>query len=168
MSISKIKLNSKINFEPIIIPKKTVYQLISLLEGQETTIKICNVKSKIKFEFDNSILVSKLIDGKFPNYIQVIPVNNKKGGVGNLFFPSTSLVRSSLKQVDAGMIEPQYASGFSQSAVETPVSSSVPSSQGFVDPMPQEVATPVLQESYGWLGKSASDDDNQSNVGQIS
>ena len=97
-----------------------------------------------------------------------IPVNNKKGGVGNLFFPSTSLVRSSLKQVDAGMREPQYASGFSQSAVETPVSSSVPSSQGFVDPMPQEVATPVLQESYGWLGKSASDDDNQSNVGQIS
>ena len=26
----------------------------------------------------NSILISKLIDGKFPNYIQVIPKNNKK------------------------------------------------------------------------------------------
>ena len=93
-----------------------------------------------------------------------IPVNNSKGGVGSLLFPSTSLVRSSLKQVDTGMPEPQYASGFSQSAVETPV----PSSQGLSDPMPQEVVTPVLQESYGWLGKPASDDDNQSNVGQIS
>ena len=78
MSVSKTKLNSKINFEPIILPKKTIYQLVSLLEAQETAIKICNIKSKIKFEFDNSILISKLIDGKFPNYIQVIPTNNEK------------------------------------------------------------------------------------------
>ena len=36
------------------------------------------MKSKIKFELQNSILISKLIDGKFPNYIQVIPKNNQK------------------------------------------------------------------------------------------
>ena len=35
-------------------------------------------KLKIKFELNNSILISKLIDGKFPNYEQVIPKNNKK------------------------------------------------------------------------------------------
>ena len=78
MSISKTKLNSKINFESIILPKKTIYQLVTLLEDQEMTIKICNIKSKIKFEFNNSILISKLIDGKFPNYIQVIPTTNEK------------------------------------------------------------------------------------------
>ncbi len=78
MSISKTKLNSKINFESIILPKKTVYQLVALLDDQEATIKICNIKSKIKFEFNNSILISKLIDGKFPNYIQVIPTTNEK------------------------------------------------------------------------------------------
>ena len=78
MSISKTKLNSKINFEPIILPKKTIYQLITLLEDQESIVKICNIKSKIKFEFDNFLLISKLIDGKFPNYIQVIPKNNGK------------------------------------------------------------------------------------------
>ena len=27
---------------------------------------------------NNSILISKLIDGKFPNYVQVIPKNNQK------------------------------------------------------------------------------------------
>ena len=70
--------NSKINFESIILPKKTIYQLVTLLEDQETTIKICNIKSKIKFEFNNSILISKLIDGKFPNYAQVIPKENQK------------------------------------------------------------------------------------------
>jgi len=78
MSVSKIKLESKVNFDPIILPKKTIHQLSSLLEDQDQNIKICNIKSKIKFEFGQSVLISKLIDGKFPNYTQVIPKNNEK------------------------------------------------------------------------------------------
>tara|TARA_S200000501_G_scaffold351548_1_gene369512 strand:- start:664 stop:1776 length:1113 start_codon:yes stop_codon:yes gene_type:complete len=78
MSISKIRLENKINFEPIILPKKTIFQLCSLLDNYDGEIKISNLKSKIKFELDNSILISKLIDGKFPNYVQVIPKNNQK------------------------------------------------------------------------------------------
>ena len=78
MSISKVLLNQKIIFEPIILPKKTIFQVCSLLEDYEGDVKISNQKSKIKFELNNSILISKLIDGKFPNYIQVIPKNNKK------------------------------------------------------------------------------------------
>ena len=78
MSISKIRLNQKINFEPIILPKKTIFQLCSLLDNFDGEVEISNIKSKIKFEIDNSILISKLIDGKFPNYIQVIPKNNQK------------------------------------------------------------------------------------------
>ncbi len=78
MSISKIKLEKKIDFESVILPKKTIFQLCSLLENYDGDVKISNIKSKIKFELDNSILISKLIDGKFPNYIQVIPKNNKK------------------------------------------------------------------------------------------
>ena len=78
MSISKIRLNKKINFDPIILPKKTIYQLCNLLENYDGDLKISNLKSKIKFEISNSILISKLIDGKFPNYIQVIPKNNQK------------------------------------------------------------------------------------------
>ena len=78
MSISKIRLNDKINFAPIILPKKTIFQLCSLLDNYDGDVKISNAKSKIKFELKNSILISKLIDGKFPNYIQVIPKNNKK------------------------------------------------------------------------------------------
>ena len=78
MSISKVRLEQKINFEPIILPKKTIFQLCSLLDSYDGEVKISNAKSKIKFELDNSILISKLIDGKFPNYIQVIPKNNQK------------------------------------------------------------------------------------------
>jgi DNA polymerase-3 subunit beta len=78
MSISKIRLEKQISFEPIILPKKTVFQLCSLLDNYDGEVKVSNVKSKIKFELNNSILISKLIDGKFPNYIQVIPKNNNK------------------------------------------------------------------------------------------
>jgi DNA polymerase-3 subunit beta len=78
MSISKIRLDEQIDFEPIILPKKTIFQLCSLLESYDGDVKISNIKSKIKFELNNSILISKLIDGKFPNYIQVIPKNNQK------------------------------------------------------------------------------------------
>ncbi len=78
MSISKIRLVNKINFDPIILPKKTIFQLCSLLDHYDGDVKISNAKSKIKFELNNSILISKLIDGKFPNYIQVIPKNNQK------------------------------------------------------------------------------------------
>ncbi len=78
MSISKIRLEQKIDFDPVILPKKTIFQLCNLLDGYDGDVKISNVKSKIKFELNNSILISKLIDGKFPNYIQVIPKNNQK------------------------------------------------------------------------------------------
>ena len=78
MSISKMRLSQKIDFEPIILPKKTIYHLCSLLENLNGDIKILNSKSKIKFFLNNSTLTSKVIDGKFPNYIQVIPKDNKK------------------------------------------------------------------------------------------
>ena len=78
MSISKVRLEKKVDFDPIILPKKTIFQLCSLLDSYDGDVKISNAKSKIKFELGNSILISKLIDGKFPNYIQVIPKNNQK------------------------------------------------------------------------------------------
>ena len=78
MSISKIRLEEKIEFEPVILPKKTIFQLCSLLDNYDGEVKVSNIKSKIKFELNSSILISKLIDGKFPNYVQVIPKNNQK------------------------------------------------------------------------------------------
>tara|TARA_A100001035_G_scaffold261462_1_gene240443 strand:- start:471 stop:1583 length:1113 start_codon:yes stop_codon:yes gene_type:complete len=78
MAISKTLLTEEIKFDPIILPKKTIFQLCSLLDNYDGDVKISNVKSKIKFEFNNCVLISKLIDGKFPNYFQVIPKDNQK------------------------------------------------------------------------------------------
>ena len=78
MSISKVRLNEKIDFEPIILPKKTIFQLITLLEQTSSNIKISNNKSKVKFIMDSGILISKVIDGRFPDYSKVIPKDNNK------------------------------------------------------------------------------------------
>ncbi len=78
LSSSSLEIKSDINFNPIILPKKTIYQLISLLEQNSSNVRISSSKSKIKFEMNNGVLISKVIDGRFPDYSKVIPKNNDK------------------------------------------------------------------------------------------
>ena len=78
LSSSSIEIDSSTEIEPIILPKKTIFQLISLLEQNPNKIKVSNTKSKIKFEMENSVLISKVIDGRFPDYNKVVPKNNDK------------------------------------------------------------------------------------------
>ena len=78
LSSSSLEIDPNIELEPVILPKKTIFQLLSLLEENSTDIKISNNKSKIKFEIGNGVLFSKVIDGKFPDYSKVIPSNNEK------------------------------------------------------------------------------------------
>ncbi len=78
LSLSAVEIDKNINIEPIILPKKTIFQLILLLEQNSKTIKISSSKSKIKFEMDKGVLISKVIDGRFPDYNKVIPTSNDK------------------------------------------------------------------------------------------
>ena len=78
LSLSSIEIDANSDFESIILPKKTIFQLTSLLEESSQDIQISNNKSKIKFEIENGVLISKVIDGKFPDYRRVIPQNNEK------------------------------------------------------------------------------------------
>jgi DNA polymerase III subunit beta len=78
LSSSSLEVASDNEFESLILPKKTIFQLISLLEESTNTVKISNNKSKIKFEIDKSILISKVIDGRFPDYNKVVPKDNDK------------------------------------------------------------------------------------------
>ena len=48
------------------------------MEQNDSSIKISNNKSKIKSQLDTGVLVSKVIDGRFPDYSKVIPKDNDK------------------------------------------------------------------------------------------
>ena len=78
LSSSSIEIDPNIHIESIILPKKTIFQLIFLLEQSNKPVTISNNKSKIKFEMDNYVLISKVIDGRFPDYNKVIPKDNDK------------------------------------------------------------------------------------------
>jgi len=60
----------------VIIPKKTINELSKLLSENDNDIEIEISSNKIVFLIDNLILISKLIDGNFPDYKRVIPNNN--------------------------------------------------------------------------------------------
>jgi DNA polymerase-3 subunit beta len=77
LSSSSLEIEESTDFDSIILPKKTIYQLISLLEQDTSVVKISNNKSKIKFEMNNGILISKVIDGRFPDYSKVVPTSNE-------------------------------------------------------------------------------------------
>ena len=78
LSSSSLEIDQNINFESIILPKKTIFQLITLLEQATGNIKISNNKSKVKFEMESGVLISKVIDGRFPDYNKVVPKENEK------------------------------------------------------------------------------------------
>ena len=78
LSSSSIEIDQSIQIESIILPKKTIFQLISLLEQSNKSIEISNNKSKIKFKMDSGVLISKVIDGRFPDYNKVVPKDNNK------------------------------------------------------------------------------------------
>lgn len=59
-----------------IMPKKPLNLLKGILAGSESTVKIDYNESNAKFSFDNTELVCRLIDGKYPNYEAVIPKEN--------------------------------------------------------------------------------------------
>lgn len=74
----------------IIIPKKTQAELLKMVEAGlsdqkdgKKAVSISVEKNHVAFKIDKVILISRLIDGRFPNYRQVIPNDNNKNIVIN-------------------------------------------------------------------------------------
>jgi len=65
----EIPADQKVDF---VIPTKTIDQLIKILKD-EGQVKISLTKNMASFEMENCTLISKLIEGVYPNYQQVIP-----------------------------------------------------------------------------------------------
>ncbi|NAS30200.1 DNA polymerase III subunit beta [Flavobacteriaceae bacterium R38] len=59
-----------------IMPKKPLNLLKGILAGSEAEVTIEYNDSNAKFSFENTTLICRLIDGKYPNYEAVIPKEN--------------------------------------------------------------------------------------------
>ena len=61
----------------LIIPKKTVSELHKLLDGSEDEVEISLSPVRIRFALGETVLTSRLIEGTYPDYEQVIPQDHE-------------------------------------------------------------------------------------------
>ena len=80
----------------IIIPKKTIYELRKVLDDANGDVSVSLNENKIKFSFSDLKVVSKVIDGTFPDYTKVIPQKNDKN-----FKTNNSDLKNAIDRVSA-------------------------------------------------------------------
>ncbi len=73
-------VEKKIN---VIIPQKTTSELLKLVEDGEEAVLFSIYENHVVFKKENFVLVSRVIDGQFPNYDVVLPKNNDKRVIVN-------------------------------------------------------------------------------------
>ena len=78
LSSSSLEIESANDFSSLILPRKTVFQLCSLLTESAEKLSMKISENKIQFTLGKIKLISKVIDGKFPDYKKVVPTNNEK------------------------------------------------------------------------------------------
>lgn len=66
------------DFESILIPQRNVAEIIRTFEGLDTDLQIVFGENQVSFEIEKELyLVSRVVDGAFPDYKQIIPKDNK-------------------------------------------------------------------------------------------
>ena len=82
--------------QELILPRKTVLELSRLLADSDEPLLIELAANQIRFKFGQISLVSKLIDGKFPDYERVIPATLKNVVTLNRATLLQSMVRAAI------------------------------------------------------------------------
>jgi len=78
LSSSSLEIEKTNDFTSLILPRKTVFQLCSLLAETNEQLMMQTGDNKIRFRVGKMKLISKVIDGKFPDYKKVVPTTNDK------------------------------------------------------------------------------------------
>ena len=77
LALAQATLDVEIPKQEVILPRKTVLELQRLLKDEDTPIEMRFAGNQAKFGFSGMEFVTKLVEGKFPDYNRVIPKNHK-------------------------------------------------------------------------------------------
>jgi DNA polymerase III subunit beta len=77
LAFSSATLDVEVPRQEVILPRKTVLEMQRLLSDKEGAIEMQFAGNQAKFTFDGMEFVTKLVEGKFPDYNRVIPKNHK-------------------------------------------------------------------------------------------
>ena len=77
LALAQATLDNEIPKQEVILPRKTVLELQRLLKDEDTTIEMRFANNQARFSFSGMEFVTKLVEGKFPDYNRVIPKGHK-------------------------------------------------------------------------------------------
>ncbi|AOS81623.1 MULTISPECIES: DNA polymerase III subunit beta [Hydrogenophaga] len=77
LAFASATLDVEVPKQEVILPRKTVLELQRLLSDKDGAIEMQFAANQAKFSFDGMEFVTKLVEGKFPDYNRVIPKNHK-------------------------------------------------------------------------------------------
>lgn len=77
----KIKIKGINEIKGILIPYKNISEILRIFGDFSGTLKVCFNKNQISFSSDDIYLTSRIIDGVFPDYGQIIPKESKTEAV---------------------------------------------------------------------------------------
>jgi DNA polymerase-3 subunit beta len=77
LALAALKLGADLPRHEAIVPRKTVLELSKLLADTDDEVRVELSATQAAFSFGAVELVSKLVDGKFPDYTRVIPQSHK-------------------------------------------------------------------------------------------
>ena len=100
LSLASCKLETPIEEHSVIIPRKTILEVIKLLDSTTDDIVISFAENQVIFDAKNKQLISKIIDAKYPDYRKVLMLSNDK-----LFLISRSKLITSLERVSTIGVE---------------------------------------------------------------
>lgn len=79
LSLSAIKMDKKLSAFGVILPRKTIQELLKIIKDPwlaEQNLEVEFGQNRVKFSLGKVMMISKLIDGSFPEYHAFIPQNN--------------------------------------------------------------------------------------------
>ncbi|MFH1838165.1 MAG: DNA polymerase III subunit beta [Candidatus Kuenenbacteria bacterium] len=95
----------------IIIPIKTCQELLRILPEEENgIIKVCVDTNQIYFSFQNAEIISRTIEGKYPNYPQIIPKKYKTRAIFNTSELIKGIKRQSLFTNEKRRLDIEFSS----------------------------------------------------------
>lgn len=77
LAFASATLETEVPRQEVILPRKTVIELQRLLSDADGAIHMQFANNQAKFSFDQMEFVTKLVEGKFPDYNRVIPKNHR-------------------------------------------------------------------------------------------
>jgi DNA polymerase-3 subunit beta len=73
LAFTSAKLDKEYSKREVILPRKTVNELVKLLADTDEKVIFNLAQNQVKISFSDVVLTSKVIDGKFPDYERVVP-----------------------------------------------------------------------------------------------